>query len=67
MLIMPHDVVYHDDETLFKVRDALVRAGVPCSPEGTGGQAFQCITEMLNAGILFRERPRGETGWVRSS
>ena len=46
------DPLHYDEQTLFKVRHALVSGGV------TDAQALDLITAMQNAGILFRERPR---------
>lgn len=40
----------HTEDTLFKVREALVASGL------TERKAYNAITEMQNAGILFRER-----------
>jgi hypothetical protein len=51
---VPDVADYHDEGTLTKVRDALNRALRP-------GAAESCITEMQNAGILFREiNPLGD-------
>jgi hypothetical protein len=44
------DEEYFDETTMFKVIDALVRAGI------TPAHARDCVNEMQNAGILFRER-----------
>ena len=44
----------HDDLTLFRVREALLRAHL------TTGDAEAAVTEMQNAGILFRERAKRE-------
>lgn len=46
---------YHDDQTLFRVRDALRGVGM------TEAQAVDAIRAMQNARILFREFPRQET------
>ncbi len=46
------DANYLYDTTLQTVRDALLRAGL------TETQATDSINQMLNAGILFRERKR---------
>lgn len=46
---MPENVT-HDDQTLNKVREALVRSGLSFE------QACESIREMQNFGILFRER-----------
>lgn len=46
---MPENVT-HDDRTLDKVREALVRSGLSFE------QAVEAIREMQNFGILFRER-----------
>lgn len=48
---MPENVT-HDDKTLDKVREALVRSGLSFD------QAVEAIREMQNFGILFRERVR---------
>lgn len=52
--------VTHDENTLFKVRDALlrvVRAEFSQRPEREESQIItDMISEMLNEGILFRER-----------
>lgn len=40
----------HTEQTLFTVRDALVKSGL------TERQTYNAITELQNAGILFRER-----------
>lgn len=45
--------LYHDEFTMKKVHEALKRAGV-----GPGGLRIAVITELQNAGILFRERGR---------
>lgn len=42
----------HDDQTMLKVYEALLRAGLESE------QAVSAITEMQNAGILFRERSK---------
>jgi len=53
----PDPPLYHDDKTLFKVAEALLKAGC------TNTQATDAINEMLNAGILFRESfPEPEVG-----
>lgn len=44
------DQSYHDEDTLFKVRDGLLHAGM--SIEDAQG----AITEIMNRGIVFRER-----------
>lgn len=46
----PEGPITYDDETLFKVRDALEAAGL------SENQITQAISEMQNRGILFRER-----------
>lgn len=43
---------HFDEDTLFKVINALVRSGL------TEQQATDAINEMQNAGILFRERSK---------
>ena len=52
------DETWHDEDTLFKVKDALVK-GLK-SMEGVEADrinfAITLIQEMQNAGILFRER-----------
>lgn len=40
---------YHDEQTLFKVHDAMVKSGLSVE------QALNTLREMQNAGILFRE------------
>ena len=40
----------YDDQTLLKARKALIQSGL------TEEQADQAINEVLNAGLLFRER-----------
>lgn len=45
-----HEEVKYDDQTLNKVYEALCRSGI------TEARAGVAINEMLNAGILFRER-----------
>lgn len=47
---MIEDTTYHDENTLFKVYAALSAAGV------TGKQATDAVNQLLNFGILFRER-----------
>lgn len=44
--------VRHDEQTLFKVRDSLLKVGLD------DNEVDDSINEMLNAGILFRERGR---------
>lgn len=44
------DTTRYNEDTLFKVRDALKRAGL------SSEQIMNCIIEMQNQGILFRER-----------
>lgn len=44
------DVTTFDEGTLHKVYDALSRAEV------TGQQAIDAVNQMMNAGILFREK-----------
>ena len=51
----PDPPLYHDDKTLFKVAQALLKAGC------TNTQATDAINSMLNAGILFREHAVEET------
>ena len=46
----PVEKLYHDENTLDKVRNALISSGM------TGRVADNAINEMQNAGILFRER-----------
>lgn len=46
---MAKDTVYHDENTLVKVREALVRSGLSYD------QAQDAIIWMQNFGILFRE------------
>lgn len=45
----------HDDNTLTKVANALRTAGL------TDMQMRDCVREMLNAGILFRELAKDDT------
>jgi len=45
-------VLYHDQDTMWKVHEALRRAGL------TGTQAINVVNDMQNQGILFREAPR---------
>lgn len=47
--VMPFDE-HHDDKTLVKVLATLERVGLDDL------RAMEVITELLNAGILFRER-----------
>jgi len=44
------EIVHHNEQTLHKVSNALRRAGLGAQ------QAIDAISEMQNAGILFRER-----------
>jgi hypothetical protein len=46
---------YTDEDTLFKARDAMQKQGL------SEAQAMDVINELLNAGILFRERARDES------
>lgn len=46
------DELYHDEDTWFKVYHALMRAGLG------DVKSRSTITDMQNAGILFRERKR---------
>lgn len=52
---MIEDVTYYDEGTMFKVRAALHEA---LDAEGVAWDYLldACVTEMQNAGILFRER-----------
>jgi hypothetical protein len=56
---MPTDDLHYDDKTLDKVRDAL-----HCILGGNirDQRLTDCISEMQNRGILFRERRPAETG-----
>lgn len=47
---MDDEVLYYDEETLVKVRLALGKAGCGAN------RITDCITELQNSGILFRER-----------
>lgn len=54
------DRTRYNEDTLFKVQRALHNAGL------SNNQNRDCITEMLNEGILFRERlddPAERSGW----
>ena len=50
--VEPAEELHHDEDTLDKVRNALIASGM------TGKVADNAINEMQNRGILFRERPR---------
>lgn len=52
-LLSEHTV--HDADTLWKVYDALSKVGV------IDQQATDAITQIQNAGILFRERPKEQS------
>lgn len=63
---MISDVTFYSEDTLFKVRGALIEATT------SEAVADNCINEMLNAGILFRERvsahdfdPGGRRHWIK--
>lgn len=58
---MPTDTTYHDEETLEKVRNAMTGSVVGLSLEG----AQALISDMQNAGILFRERDPWATAGVQ--
>lgn len=47
---MPQEMTQYDDNTVFKVYDALRKAGL------TEKIARNCINEIQNAGVLLRER-----------
>lgn len=57
------DICAFNEGTLFKVRDALYKAGL------TKAECTEAIQEMQNAGILFRERLPyiNEDGTLRQS
>jgi len=51
----------HSEDTLFKVRDALVNGGLTDGPEYLSvEQAEDAIRRLQNAGILFREMETAE-------
>lgn len=54
------DHVVHDEHTLTRVHDALVRSGL------TERQAHEAINECLNTGILFRETARSMFGCTKN-
>jgi hypothetical protein len=57
---MPIDETYHDVKTMDRVREALEDI------DADGGTVEDMISSMQNAGILFRERPRGPGGRIAS-
>jgi hypothetical protein len=50
--------ISHDGKTLDKVRGALIKALGSNAERAVDDIATDCITEMQNVGILFRERPQ---------